>query len=157
DPEGLRLELRHVTTTDSPLVAEHPEIPGDVAIAGFDGARAFASDPERSRDLLEGALGFTPLGADSWEVRGQSRGRVFAHDSPPADGGIGGAGTVHHIAFATQTDEQTAWQQSVAQAGMDPTQVVDRFWFRSVYFREPSGVLFELATLGPGFAVDEDP
>jgi len=157
DPEGLRLELRHVTTTDSPLVAEHPEIPGDVAIAGFDGARAFASDPERSRDLLEGALGFTPLGADSWEVRGQSRGGVFAYDSPPSDRGIGGAGTVHHIAFATQTDEQTAWQQSVAQAGMDPTQVVDRFWFRSVYFREPSGVLFELATLGPGFAVDEDP
>src|SRR5262249_60519859 len=118
DPEGLRLELRHVTTTDSPLVAENPEIPGEVAIAGFDGARAFASEPERSRDLLEGALGFTPLGADSWEVRGQSRGGIFAYDSPPSDRGIGGAGTVHHIAFATQTDEQTPGQQSGAPAGM---------------------------------------
>src|SRR5690349_8842065 len=71
DPEGMRLELRHVPTTDPPLVADHPEIPAEVAIAGFDGVRAFASDPERSRELLESVLGFTPLGDHGWEVRGQ--------------------------------------------------------------------------------------
>jgi glyoxalase family protein len=157
DPEGMRLELRAVTTTDAPLVAEHPEIPFELAIAGFDGVRAFASDPERSRGLLEPVLGFAPAGDDTWEVRGESRGGLLAYDAPPADRGIGGAGTVHHIAFATQTDEQAAWQHVVAQAGLHPTPVIDRFWFRSVYFREPSGVLFELATLGPGFAFDEDP
>src|SRR5262245_36061042 len=157
DPEGLRLELRAVTTKDAPLVADHPEIPAELAIAGFDGVRAFASDPERSRSLLESVLGFTPAGDAAWDVRGESRGGVFAYDAPPADRGIPGGGTVHHVAFATQTDEQSSWQHVVAQAGLHPTPVIDRFWFRSVYFREPSGVLFEFATLGPGFAVDEDP
>ena len=157
DPEGLRLELRAVTTTDAALVADHPEIPAELAIAGFDGVRAFASDPERSRSLLESVLGFTPAGDAAWDVRGESRGGVFAYDAPPVDRGTPGGGTVHHVAFATQTDEQSSWQHVVAQAGLHPTPVIDRFWFRSVYFREPSGVLFELATLGPGFAVDEDP
>jgi glyoxalase family protein len=64
---------------------------------------------------------------------------------------------VHHVAFATQMAEQEAWQQAVARAGMHPTGVIDRFWFRSIYFREPAGVLYEIATLGPGFATDEDP
>ena len=69
--------------------------------------------------------------------------------------GQGGAGTVHHVAWSTELAEQEAWQQRVAASGARPTEIVDRFWFRSVYFREPGGVLFELATTGPGFAVDE--
>ena len=110
-----------------------------------------------SRSLLEHTLGFTPIGEAAWDVRGEGRGGLFGYDAPPADRGVGGAGTVHHVAFATQTHEQDAWQQEVALAGFHPTPVIDRFWFRSIYFREPSGVLFELATLGPGFSVDEDP
>jgi glyoxalase family protein len=157
DPEGIRLELRAVTTPDEPLVAEHPEIPAALALQGFDGARAFAREPEASRPLLEQVLGFTRLGDASWEVRGPTRGGLYALDEPPGERGVGGAGTVHHIAFATQLEEQESWQHAVARAGMQPTPVIDRFWFRSVYFREPNGVLFELATLGPGFAVDEDP
>jgi glyoxalase family protein len=157
DPEGIRLELRVVETPDEPLVADHPEIPRELALQGFDGARAFSAQPEASRQLLEGVLGFTHLAGDAWEVRGAARGGLYAYDAPPAERGVGGAGTVHHIAFATQMSEQEAWQQAVAVAGLHPTPVIDRFWFRSVYFREPSGVLFELATLGPGFAVDEDP
>jgi glyoxalase family protein len=157
DPEGIRIELRAVTTSDAPLVAEHPEIPPELALRGFDGARAFASRPDASRDLLEQVLGFTPTGDAAWEVRGATRGGLYELDPPPADRGVGGAGTVHHIAFATQTGEQDAWQHAVAAAGLQPTPVIDRFWFRSVYFREPNGVLFELATVGPGFAVDEDP
>jgi glyoxalase family protein len=110
-----------------------------------------------SRPLFEQTLGFSPVGNGSWEVRGESRGGLVAYDASPADRGFGGAGTVHHVAFGTQTGEQEAWQEVVARAGMHPTPVIDRFWFRSVYFREPNGVLFELATLGPGFSVDEDP
>ena len=157
DPEGIRLELRAVATQDAPLVAEHPDIPADLALQGFDGVRAFAADPERSRALLETTLGFVPVGNETWEVRGESRGGLFSYDVPPAERGVGGAGTVHHVAFATQTHEQDAWQHTVALARFHPTPVIDRFWFRSIYFREPSGVLFELATLGPGFSVDEDP
>ena len=77
--------------------------------------------------------------------------------TPPAEGrGIPGAGTVHHVAWATTIEEHDAWQQRVAEAGQRPTPVIDRFYFKSIYFREPNGILFELATLGPGFATDED-
>jgi glyoxalase family protein len=64
---------------------------------------------------------------------------------------------VHHIAFASQPTDHEAWRERVMSAGGHPTEVIERFYFRSVYFREPSGVLFEIATIGPGFAVDEDP
>jgi len=157
DPEGLRHRLAVSTSPDEPLVAEHPEIPAELALQGFDGVRAFASEPAASRDLLEAVLGFVPVAPDVWEVRGETRGGFYAYDPPPAERGLGGAGTVHHVAWASTMDEHEAWRERVAAAGFQPTPVIDRFWFRSVYFREPSGVLFELATLGPGFALDEDP
>jgi glyoxalase family protein len=158
DPEGLGLELAVSTSGDEPLVAEHPEIPPEAAIRGFDAVRAFASAPERSRGLLEEVLGFVPLAASEWDVRGGSRGGRFAYDPPPATGhGVPGAGTVHHVAWSSPTEEHAAWLGVVSAAGMRPSPIIDRFWFRSIYFREPSGVLFELATLGPGFAIDEDP
>jgi glyoxalase family protein len=69
---------------------------------------------------------------------------------------VPGAGTVHHIAFASSLEEHDAWQARVTEAGVRATPVIDRYYFRSVYFREPSGVLFELATIGPGFDADED-
>jgi glyoxalase family protein len=62
---------------------------------------------------------------------------------------------VHHIAWASQIDEHEKWRERVIAAGAKPTPVIDRFYFRSIYFREPSGVLFEIATLGPGFTADE--
>ncbi len=157
DPEGVRLELAVVETDDEPLVAEHPEIPREHALQGFDGVRAYSADPARSRALLEETLGLEPRGEDAWEARGERRGGWIAYDAPPEERGIGGAGTVHHVAWATEIAEQEAWQQRVAEAGHQPTPVIERFYFKSVYFREPSGVLFELATLGPGFATDEDP
>jgi glyoxalase family protein len=157
DPEGLRHELAVVDTQDEPLVAEHPEIPADLALQGFDSVRAYADAPDASRGLLEAALGFAPTGERAWEVRGGSRGGLYAYDEPPAARGLGGAGTVHHVAWASTMDDHEAWRRRVEAAGFRPTPIIDRFWFRSIYFREPSGVLFEIATLGPGFAVDEDP
>jgi glyoxalase family protein len=154
DPEGLALELAAVETPDEPLVAEHPDIPREHAIQGFDGVRAFAVEPEESRSFLEDILGFEPR-EDGWEVRGEQRGGFYSYDRSPPERGFGGAGTVHHVAWATTMDEHEAWRERVAQGGAHPTPVIDRFYFRSVYFREPSGVLFELATIGPGFATDE--
>jgi glyoxalase family protein len=157
DPEGLRHRLAIVETTDAPLVAEHPEIPAELALQGFDAVRAFASDPEASRPLLEDTLGFTSEGNHAWMARGPGRGGFYAYDEPPSERGVGGAGTVHHVAWASTMEDHESWRERVARAGMRPTPIIDRFWFHSIYFREPSGVLFEIATLGPGFAVDEDP
>jgi glyoxalase family protein len=155
DPEGLAHELRPSDTGDEPLVAEHPQIPAELALQGFDGVRAFALDPEASRPLLEEALAFEPRGDRAWEVRGGQRGGTYVHDEAPAGRGMGGAGTIHHVAWASTMEEQEAWRRRVQELGANPTPVIDRFYFRSVYFREPSGVLFEIATLGPGFATDE--
>jgi glyoxalase family protein len=158
DPEGLGLELRVVDTPDEPLVAEHPEIPRELAIQGFDGVRAYSADPERSRKLLEETLGFSPRGDRTWkwELRGDRRGSFYEYDQS-TEQGLQGAGTVHHVAWADQMDQHEAWQKRVAESEAHPTPIIDRFWFLSIYFREPSGVLFEIATLGPGFATDEDP
>jgi len=157
DPEGLELELAVVATSDDPLVAAHPEIPRELALQGFDEVRAFCSEPERSRPLLEDALAFEPRGDGRWEARGERRGGFYAYDPPPAERGLQGAGTVHHVAWASRDEDHEAWRGRVLAAGATPTPVIDRFWFRSIYFREPSGVLFELATFSPGFAADEDP
>jgi glyoxalase family protein len=155
DPEGLGHELVVAQVSDQPLIAEHPEVPAEHALQGFHGARAYAADPEASAELLE-SLEFERAG-DGWEARGEQRGGLWFYDEPPADPGIEGAGTVHHIAWASEMDEHLAWRERAIVGGARPTPVIDRFWFRSIYFREPSGVLFEVATLGPGFGIDEDP
>jgi glyoxalase family protein len=154
DFEGLGHELVVVSTDDEPLIANHPEIPAELALQGFHAVRAHADDPERSRALLEDALGFVPQG-DGWEARGAVRGGLYAYDPAPAERGFQGAGTVHHVAWASTAAEHESWRQRVIAAGAHPTPVIDRFYFRSIYFREPSGVLFEIATIGPGFTVDE--
>jgi glyoxalase family protein len=154
DPEGLGHELLAEETDDEPLIADHPEVPREQALQGFAGVRAYTDDPERSRAFLEGALVFEPNGRD-WEIRGEERGSFYGYDEAPADRGIGGAGTVHHVAWASTMDDHEQWRRRVIEAGGQPTPVIDRFWFRSIYFREPSGVLFEIATLGPGFTTDE--
>jgi glyoxalase family protein len=157
DPEGLDHELVVPDVPDEPLTAEHPEIPAEHALQGFHAARAYIADPERSRELFEQTLEFAPT-SDGWEARGERRGGLYLPDQPPAERGLQGAGSVHHIAWASPVDDHESWHERVGEAGVHPTPIIDRYYFRSIYFREPSGVLFEIATLGgPGFAVDEDP
>jgi glyoxalase family protein len=156
DPEGLALELRIDRSGDERLVAEHPEIPADVAISGFDGVRAYSGSPEASVSLLQETLGFVPDGEGSWIARGDKRGGSYTYDDPPAERPLSGAGTVHHVAWASPMSDHEEWRRRVVAAGASPTPIIDRFYFRSIYFREPSGVLFEIATLGPGFTADED-
>ena len=102
--------------------------------------------------LLTETLGFT-------EVDGAYRMGDFTwtYDPAPAERGLNGAGTVHHIAWASRDEDHLAWRARVGEAGMHVTTVQDRDYFRSIYFREPRGILFEIATLSPGFAIDEDP
>jgi glyoxalase family protein len=168
DPEGLEHELAIVHTPDEPLTANHPEIPQELALQGFHAVRAYSDGPGRSRALLEQTLGFEPIDPSkhgdpgkpgdtgaSWEVRGDNRGGRYIYDTPPSGPTRKGAGTVHHVAWAAHPGEIDAWRTIIADAKAHPTPVIDRHYFRSVYFREPSGVLFELATIGPGFTVDE--
>jgi len=155
DREGLGLAIEHVGTRDRPLRAIRADIPGHHALAGFDRVHAYTGDSERSRALLEGTLGFTADGAAEWDVRGAERGGRYVYEPAPAAPGIPGAGSVHHVAWASTMDDHPLWRERLAADGLRPTPVIDRFYFRSIYFREPSGVLFEIATLGPGFAADE--
>jgi glyoxalase family protein len=154
DSEGLGLELAVVETDDEPLTSEHPDIPNDVALQGFDAVRAYTREPLASRAFLVDSLSFRPTEGDEYEVRGDKRGSFFAYDQTD-EPGIGGAGTVHHVAWASSMDEHEAWRDRAMAGGATPTPVIDRFYFKSIYFREPSGVLFEIATLGPGFTSDE--
>jgi glyoxalase family protein len=160
DPEGLTHELRVVETSDSPLTAEHPEIPAEMALQGFHAVRAYTADPGRSHSLLEDTLGFVPVShgpvqSAAYEVRGDNRGGFYLYDPPPGERGMQGGGTVHHVAWASHPEDQEGWHEKVIEAGAHATPIIDRYYFRSIYFREPSGVLFEIATIGPGFTVDE--
>ena len=162
DPEGLTLEFRAEAVPDPPLIAKHPEIAPEVAIQGLHAVRAYASDPERSRPLLQEGLGFSgpesvgPGGRiQSFQVRGEHRGGAYLLEPAPEVTGLQGAGSVHHVAFASPPEDHEAWRQVVVEHGARATPIIDRYYFRSIYFREPSGVLFEIATIGPGFDVDE--
>jgi glyoxalase family protein len=150
DPEALEHELVVDDSGEPPLVAEHPEIPQEHALRGFGGVHAYPFEPERSRAFLE-ALGFEP----GWVALGEERSGSYVYDDPPVEPGVPGAGTVHHVAWASRREEHEAWRERVIEAGGRPTSIIERFYFRSIYFREPNGILFEIATLGPGFTVDE--
>jgi glyoxalase family protein len=157
DPEGLEHELVLSASEDEPLSAQAPDIPREHALQGFEGVRAYSNAAFRSERLLGEAMGFAKGEGEHWDVRGEHRGGFYAYDpAPPEINRTQGAGTVHHVAFAAVMDDLERWRTRVADAGARPTPVIDRFYFKSVYFLEPSGVLFEIATIGPGFAVDED-
>lgn len=154
DPEGMGLELVVVDRPDAPLIARSLEVPAEHALQGFEGVRAYVIDPARSAALLGGPMGLTEVEPGTWEARGEQRGGRIIFEPAPGRG-IPGAGTAHHIAWSIGLGEEEAWQSKMEAAGVHPTPVIDRFYFRSIYYREPNGILYELATRGPGFATDE--
>ena len=154
DPEGLGHELCVVDVPDPPLIAHAAEVPDEHALQGFDAVRAYTADPEASRALLADGLTFEERSEGEWEARGSQRGGRIVYDAAQG-AGQPGAGTVHHVAWAIGLGDENAWRERVLAAGARPTTVIDRFYFHSIYFREPSGVLCELATIGPGFTADE--
>lgn len=156
DPDGLRHELVPARVADEPLTAEHPEIAREHALQGFDGVRSYARNPATASDFLASVLGFEQSPQpDRWRIDGATRSAFYTQERPPDEAGRPGSGTVHHVAFSTALDEQDAWHARLRAADAGPSPVIDRFWFKSIYFREPEGVLFELATEGPGFTTDE--
>ena len=158
DPEGLEIQLVTEKQEDPPLAADAPDVPTEHALSGFEGVQAYSSDPDASHSMLVDALSFTPLADGAGHrLTGGVRHALYHVDPPPDEPGVQGAGTVHHVAWAANDRDLDHWRQQVTGAGLHPTEVIDRKYFHSVYFREPGGVLFELATFTPGFAVDEMP
>jgi len=156
DYDGLVFELVP-ENPNPPLRAEHPEVPPEHAILGVEGARAYASDPEADHPLLTRTLGFADKRGGEFRLDGEQRHFHWAYDPAPTERGRQGAGTVHHIAWASKDSDHLDWQATVREAGRHVTDVKDRDYFNAIYFREPHGILFEIATLSPGFAADEDP
>jgi glyoxalase family protein len=155
DFEGLRHELLAVAVDDAPLAARAPDIPPEHALLGFHGVRAYASRPDASTDLLE-AIGFAHDRGADWKLRGDERQAALRYDAPPERRGVTSAGTVHHVAWSAADDaELEAVRAQAVGAGARATEIIDRQYFHSVYFREPSGVLFELASRDIGFEYDE--
>jgi len=160
DPHGLRVALveskqtvsRHFTPwAEGPVPAEHQ-------IRGLYGARIWERDLAPTGAFLA-VMGFDRLdAADGWTRYGfaGALGVLDIRETPDARRGSWGIGTVHHLAWRVQDEaHQLEMRAAVESAGAHATEVIDRFWFKSVYFKEPGGVLFEIATDGPGFAIDE--
>jgi glyoxalase family protein len=155
DFEGLEHELVLAgAVPDEPLRARHPEIPEAHALLGFAGVRLYSLREAQSRMLLEEVLGARPAGERTLELRGPNRGATIAFDAAPDGRGMPGAGTIHHVAWGTTVAEHPLWHERLQRAGVHSTAIIDRHFFHSIYFREPGGVLYEIADDGPGFAHD---
>lgn len=172
DPEGQRLEL--VTDEDARLPAGTPwnrgPVPADVAIRGLFGVAITVAELDPTAWVLTEVLGFRRLD-DEEDPSGEFVHVAVFETGPGGPGaelrvqqarqpgpGLAGRGGVHHVAFRTSSVErQRAWRERVQSAGLAVTPLIDRFYFSSIYFREPGGVLYEIATDGPGFTADEPP
>lgn len=170
DNDGLQLEL--VERDEGPPSAwSFGGVPADKAIKGFGGAVLYSTSPGETLKTLQTLFGLERVDAESNAVDGPSGtsdgeyarlraagdlGHLIDVHTQPMPRGIGGAGTVHHIAWrAVDIPDQEQWRERVMDAGFDVTPIVDRNYFTSIYFRENGGVLFEIATDVPGFDVDE--
>jgi len=153
DPEGLDHELVVATTDDEPLIADHADIPAEHALQGFEGVRAYSGHPDGSALMLERLMGAARRD-DTFELRGERRGGWIAFDPAPAEPGRQSAGIVHHVAWGTTDAELPEWIATLDRVGVPNSGYVDRHYFHSLYFREPGGILYELATEEPGFTVD---
>jgi glyoxalase family protein len=158
-PEGLALELATPARPDPREPWAGGGVPCRHAIRGFHSVTVSVAAAEPTAHLVARALGLRPAGDEPGRSRfdtGEAGGVVDVLSRPGAPEGLTAAGTVHHVAWRTADDaSQLDWREEVLRAGHDVTPVLDRQYFHSIYFREPGGVLFEIATDGPGFTVDE--
>jgi glyoxalase family protein len=148
-PDSLAHELVLDTSGDEPLCARSPGVPVRFALRGLDGVRAYGRTPVASADLLAGRLDFATDGAASYLIEGPSRRAHYAYDDPPGHRPVTGAGSVHHVAWSCDGGDERIWRQRVIGLGARITRTIEADYFRSIQFREPSGVLFEIATRGP--------
>jgi glyoxalase family protein len=137
-------------------------IPAEHAIRGFHSASLLVREAAPTGAILTDIFGFTEIGREGSRIRYRAGdtalgGIIDLREAGNVPRGRSGAGTVHHIAWASRDEDHLAWQARIRAAGGHVTDVRDRDYFKSIYFGEPRGVLFEIATLSPGFAIDEDP
>lgn len=163
DPHGLQLALVETDEERPFLPWQNSSVPTEYQLRGMHSVRLWQRQLAPTETLLTQYMGFELLGTeDGWhryQVDGGGPGNLIdVKELPEESRGQGGIGGVHHVAWRTEdSDEEMALRETIEKAGLRPTPQIDRFWFKSVYFREPGGVLFELATVDPGFDRDEDP
>ena len=161
DPDGLRLEIVATAHADAHAGYGGP-VPKEHAIRGFHGVTLSEEGYEITARLLTDVMGFRADGSEGNRFRYRASGGPGASVvdllcAPDAPKGTMGAGAVHHVAFRTPDDaQQQAWRGEIVRRGFNASPVMDRQYFHSIYFREPGGVLFEIATDNPGFTVDEN-
>ena len=161
DPDGLMLALVGAAEAEAEPAWYTNDIPADHSIRGFHGATLLLEEASPTSSVLTDVLGFNEAGKDGPLIRFRASeaigGYVYIRPAKGFLAGHLGRGSVHHIAFRAVDDTRQAEmaQKLVTNHGLRPTQQLDRQYFRSVYFHEPGGVLFEIATDQPGFAVDE--
>jgi glyoxalase family protein len=163
DPDGIPLELVARESGEPRAPWRRGPVPVEHAIRGFAGATLSLNGYERTARLLTDTMGLRPAAEENERFRfragdGEDAAMIDLHCRPEGEPGRIGIGTVHHLAWRTDTTAaQHEWRGRLAQAGMDVTPILDRHYFRSIYYREPGGVLFEIATDPPGFTIDETP
>lgn len=161
DPDGMRLALVGVPGAESEAAWSNGEVPAEHAIRGFANVTLLLEDAARTAAILTDVLGFGEFGREGSLLRLKADsalgGTVDIHEAKGFLSGRMGRGSVHHIAFRAPDDAAQAAmaRRLVENHGLRPTEQMDRNYFRSIYFREPGGILFEIATDQPGFAVDE--
>jgi glyoxalase family protein len=157
DTDGMQLEL--VAAVDARAAWRGGGVPEEYAIRGVHGVTAHEEGYEKTAELLTETMLFTQVGQEGNRFRyraGEGYGMIDVLCTPDGPRARGGAGAVHHIAWRVPNDsDQLAWRKTLASAGMNVSPVLDRQYFHSIYYREPGGVLFEIATDEPGFATDE--
>jgi glyoxalase family protein len=162
DPHGLPLALVETDAEREFVAWEHSPVPTEFQLRGMHSVRLWERQLEPTAALLTEVMGFTQLGTEEgWHRYGAEEGGsgrlIEIKQLPDERRGEWGTGVVHHVAWRmSDSEEQMELRESIARAGLRPTPQIDRFWFKSVYYKEPGGVLFELATDGPGFDRDED-
>ena len=162
DPHGLRVALVEPASSTRQAFApwDHSSVKPEHQVRGLYSAQLWERDPAPTSAFLTTVLGFKKIAEENgWTRYGfdNASGVVDIRDASDTRRGAWGIGSVHHLAWRVEDEaHQLAVRRQVESSGRQPTPVIDRFWFKSVYFQEPGGVLFELATDGPGFAVDED-
>jgi len=161
DPDGLELDL--VFEGEAKPRVEHVDyiVPAEYTIQGFWGARMLLTEKQQTEMLLGELFGFEKAATEGNQTLYQTNatiGRnVIIEVADKAEYGTNGRGIVHHIAFRAENEEELdQLRQKVGKKGLNPTQIIDRHWFRSVYYRIPAGVLFEMASDDPGYTVDEE-
>jgi glyoxalase family protein len=163
DPHGMALTLVGIEEPRPFAPWSGSPVPEAHQIRGLHAGRTVVRHLAPSARLLTETMGFTEVGQENgwtrFAVAGGGSGKVIdIFEQPQGQAGQWGVGSVHHIAWSLPDEtRELALRAKIQAAGRSPTDVIDRFWFKSVYFREPGGVLFELATEGPGFSVDEHP